>query len=290
MKLHHAYLAFSCLAFGLPVAAKQPDPAAAAGQTLFEKHGCTNCHGANGAHPTSRYVPILRGKPADYIFENASAIFAGGEKSNKTHIMHEQFCIGENMEEGCYPPPSPADLRVIADWLSGDMALAEKHKTEQGLYATSVDAYKRLQELGDKALLIDVRSRAEVAFLGMPTIAAANIPYMTPDFFDWDSKKHNFKMEPNSEFTLRVEALVADRGLTKNSPIYLICRSGSRSAKAANLLGLAGYKHVYTVTDGFEGGKAKEGPRKGERVVNGWKNDGLPWTYSLTQEAMYWEL
>ena len=47
----------------------------AEGQKLFEKHGCTNCHGPNGVHPTSRYVPVLRGKPADYIVENATAIF-----------------------------------------------------------------------------------------------------------------------------------------------------------------------------------------------------------------------
>ncbi|WP_295888318.1 hypothetical protein [uncultured Thiohalocapsa sp.] len=36
--------------------------------------------------------------------------------------------------------------------------------------------------------------------------------------------------------------------------------------------------------------KAKAGPRKGERVVNGWKNAGLPWTYKLDKAAMYWDL
>lgn len=54
-------------------------------------------------------------------------------------------------------------------------------------------------------------------------------------------------------------------------------------------MNLAGYPNVYTVTDGFEGDKIKQGPRKGERVVNGWKNSGLPWSYKLTKDAMYWE-
>jgi hypothetical protein len=59
---------------------------------------------------------------------------------------------------------------------------------------------------------------------------------------------------------------------------------------AANLLNLAGYSNVFTVTDGFEGDKAKQGPRKGERVVNGWKNANLPWSYKLDKKVMYWEL
>ena len=31
------------------------------------------------------------------------------------------------------------------------------------------------------------------------------------------------------------------------------------------------------------------GSRKGERVVNGWKNSGLPWSYKLNKSAMYWD-
>lgn len=260
------------------------------GMKLFEKHGCTNCHGPDGVHPTSKYVPVLRGKPADYLYENASAIFGGAHKSEKTHFMHDQFCVGEAQEEGCYPPPAAADLRVIAEWLSGDGKVPEKKSTPQGLYVTSVQAYERLQELGDGALFIDVRTRPEVAFLGMPTIADANIPYMTAGSFDeWDEKKSNYKLRPNSEFVKRVDTMVSERGLDKDSPIYLICRSGNRSAKAANILGLAGYTQIYNVTDGYEGDKAKEGPRKGERVINGWKNAGLPWSYKLDKSAMYWE-
>lgn len=193
---------------GLATAGAQadaPDAEKPKGQLLFEQHGCTNCHGADGVHPEARYVPVLRGKPAADLYAHAKQIFGGASSSEKTVFMHDQFCIGQVQEEGCYEPPSDADLRVIADWLGGG-ELAEKKQTPQGLYVSAMEAHERLQELGDDALFIDVRSE------------------------------------------------------------------------------------VYSVTDGFEGDKAKAGPRKGERVVNGWKNAGLPWTYTLDKSAMYWEL
>lgn len=286
-----AYVAgtLSVLVICFPVVAGARDDSET-GKLLFEKHGCTNCHGADGVHPTSKYVPVLRGKPAEYLYENATAIFGGALKSDKTHLMHDQFCIGEAPAEGCYPVPDVGDLREIADWLGVDGVPPEKKRTPQGLYVNSTQAYEQLQELGDTALLIDIRTRAEVAFLGMPTVADANIPYMTAGSFDeWDDDKDNFQLRPNGEFVKRVGAIVSERGLTKESPIFLICRSGNRTAKAANILGIAGYSRVYTITDGFEGDKAKDGPRKGERVVNGWKNAGLPWSYKLDKNAMYWE-
>jgi len=48
-----------------------------------------------------------------------------------------------------------------------------------------------------------------------------------------------------------------------------------------------GYTKVYTVVDGFEGDLAKTGPQAGQRVVNGWKNAGLPWSYKLDKSKLY---
>ncbi len=39
--------------------------------------------------------------------------------------------------------------------------------------------------------------------------------------------------------------------------------------------------------DGFEGDVAKDGPQAGQRVVNGWKHAGLPWTYKLDKVKLY---
>jgi len=44
---------------------------------------------------------------------------------------------------------------------------------------------------------------------------------------------------------------------------------------------------VYSVVDGVEGDLAKDGPKAGQRVVNGWKNAGLPWSYTLEKKKMY---
>lgn len=272
--------AFLCIL--QPAGAETPD-----GQALFERYGCTNCHGPHGIHPTALHAPVLRGKPADYLLERAESIFGGGGRTSAARFMHEQFCVDETPAEGCYPVPDKDELRVIAQWLAGDGPLPAKKRTPQGLYATSVEAYEALRAQKGRAVLIDVRTRAEVAFLSMPEPAAANIPYMLMDFDEWDEKRGTFRMVPNSAFTQQVNDLVKRLGLSKDDPIYLICRSGSRSARAAKLLHANGYTQVYTITDGFEGDKATDGPHKGQRVVNGWKNVGLPWTYKLKKEAMY---
>lgn len=38
---------------------------------------------------------------------------------------------------------------------------------------------------------------------------------------------------------------------------------------------------------GVEGDTVKNGPKAGQRAVNGWKNAGLPWTYKLDKTKMY---
>ena len=52
-------------------------------------------------------------------------------------------------------------------------------------------------------------------------------------------------------------------------------------------IGQAGFAEVYTQYQGFEGFKAKDGPDKGKRVGNGWKNAKLPWSYKLDASKMY---
>jgi len=60
-------------------------------------------------------------------------------------------------------------------------------------------------------------------------------------------------------------------------------------ATPVNVLAKEGFEKLYTVTDGFEGDKAKDpaSPTYGKRTLNGWKNSGNPWTYSLKPELMY---
>ena len=81
---------------------------------------------------------------------------------------------------------------------------------------------------------------------------------------------------------------LASSVLAKDAHLIFMCRSGStRSAPAADALYELGYANVYSMVDGFEGGKAKTGQHQGARVVNGWKNSGLPWSYKLNPEKIY---
>lgn len=164
-----------------------------------------------------------------------------------------------------------------------------KKQTSLNLYLTASEASQMISTEKD-ILFLDIRTRSEVNFLGMPTPADANIPYFMPESWsEWNDKKGNFKLTPNSNFLTSVEERLQKKGLSKDSKIVLICRSGSRSAKAANLMSKAGYSNVYTIVDGYEGDKSKTAENKGQRVVNGWKNSGLPWSYKLDKEKMYFD-
>jgi len=172
-----------------------------------------------------------------------------------------------------------------------DSDLPAKKQTDLKLYATASEAYNMINKEREKTLFVDIRTRAEVNFLGTATMIDANIPYMTPDMWsDWDEKKNNFKLAPNSDFLSAIDTRLKTKGLNKNDTIVLMCRSGSRSSKAANLLKKAGYTNVYTIVDGYEGDKARKGEHKGQRVVNGWRNSDLPWSYKLEKSKMYFDL
>ncbi|MDX1780393.1 MAG: rhodanese-like domain-containing protein [Thalassovita sp.] len=164
--------------------------------------------------------------------------------------------------------------------------IPSKKKTREGLYLTAVQAAKMLQN--ESILFVDVRSRAEVSFVGLPTRVNANIPLMLmPKDAVYDPDKQTYKLQFNPDFVFAFESLLSDLDYDENAPIVLICRSGSRSAKAANLLNELGYMKIYSVIDGFEGDKMAEGPHAGHRELNGWKNAGLEWSYHLTPAQHY---
>jgi rhodanese-related sulfurtransferase len=167
-------------------------------------------------------------------------------------------------------------------------SVPEKKRSTLGLYLTADEAFKVMNNEQATTLFIDVRSRAEVNFLGMPQIADANVPYMEMDmFYGWDEKKNVYKMELSSNFVPEIEKRLAEKGLSgKDSKIVLMCRSGDRSAAAANFLGKSGFTKVYSIVDGYEGDVAAEGPFKGQRAVNGWRNNKLPWSYTLDKKKL----
>jgi len=165
----------------------------------------------------------------------------------------------------------------------------KKKQTTLGLYYTAAEAYDHMQKHGDRTLFIDVRDPIEVNFTGMPAVADANVPLKFADTSKWSMEKKQFGMKTNPNFVAEVGARLEAKGLTKSDAVIVMCRSGPRSAKAANALAKAGYTKVYNLIEGFEGDAVKEGPNKGQRTLNGWKNAHLPWVppKSLDVDKMY---
>jgi len=167
-------------------------------------------------------------------------------------------------------------------------AVKQKWRTPYDLYLTPQEAYQKKLAGGEGILLIDVRTRAEIKFIGMADAVDANIPVrMLRDDYAWSEKSATYRTRENPDFIAAVERLLEVRGLDRHSPIILMCQSGSRVPIAARLLHQAGFSEVYTQYQGFEGFKAKQGPDRGKRIVNGWKNADLPWSYQLEPSKMY---
>lgn len=114
------------------------------------------------------------------------------------------------------------------------------------------------------AVLIDVRTDAEFAYVGGPDPAAM------PNAFHKVSWILFPDMNRNPHFEDAVREAVSD----KEAPILFLCRSGQRSASAAKAMTALGYKSCFNIAEGFEGDKNAE-DRRG--TVNGWKVRGLPW-------------
>lgn len=171
------------------------------------------------------------------------------------------------------------------DWT----ALPPVKVTKTGLYMTPKEALDAKKTSGDKVLLVDVRTRAEAMFVGMPKLADALVPYveLTDFMLEWDEKRSTYAISVNNDFLPEMQRRMAAKGLTKDDTIILLCRSGDRSSKAADFLASQGFTKVYSVPEGFEGDVAKDGPQAGQRVVNGWKIAGLEWTYKLDKSKMY---
>lgn len=186
-----------------------------------------------------------------------------------------------------------AVLCVAACWTGAAWAIdADKvpanKRSSSGHHLTAVEAAEMKQRLGDRVLMIDIRTRAEAMYVGMASAVDFLVPVLDfPEYWEWNEQSNEYIQQSNPHFVKDIEARLAVKGLTKNDPVILICRSGMRSNAASGLLAEMGFKQAYTVIDGFEGDTAKDGEQKGQRVVNGWKNAKLPWSYRLDKSKMY---
>jgi rhodanese-related sulfurtransferase len=124
-------------------------------------------------------------------------------------------------------------------------------------------AWKILSE-HKAAVLIDVRTRAEWNYVGLPDLETLA---KKPTLIEWQVFP---SMQPNTDFVAALSAALPNR----EAPLLFLCRSGARSAAAAKAMTAAGYSRCLNVAEGFEGPLDAEGKRG---TVGGWKAAGLPW-------------
>ena len=108
------------------------------------------------------------------------------------------------------------------------------------------------------AILVDVRSAEERKFVGQVP-GSVHVAWAT-----------GTSLTRNPRFTRELEAKTG-----KGAVLLLLCRSGKRSAQAAEAAAKAGFSAVYNVLEGFEG-ELDAQQQRGHG--DGWRFHGLPWT------------
>ncbi|MFC7054106.1 rhodanese-like domain-containing protein [Hansschlegelia quercus] len=135
---------------------------------------------------------------------------------------------------------------------------------------TPQDAWATLE--GDEAsALVDVRTVAEWTFVGVPELGDVGKRALLKEWQSYPSG------QVDAAFVDKVGSELSAAGLSKDAPVFFLCRSGARSQAAAAAMAAAGWSRCFNVVGGFEG------PPNAERhrgSTAGWKADGLPWSQS----------
>jgi rhodanese-related sulfurtransferase len=134
------------------------------------------------------------------------------------------------------------------------------------------EAFELLKS-GSATALIDVRTRAEWSFVGLPDIEPTGAPLWPIEWSGFPAMTRNPGFE--AEVLERLQGRAPER-------LLFICRSGARSMAAAHAVAVALVSqglpaHCTNVAEGFEGNLDGKGHRGG---MNGWKARGLPWRQS----------
>lgn len=157
-----------------------------------------------------------------------------------------------------------ACLAPIAGPVAADEAPVPAYReTQLGLYLSAVEAHALMQD-NPRAVLVDVRDPVEIKFTGFATPTDIHVPWVLADRERFDAEARTWSMVKNPEFEAEVRGELEALGVAQDDPIIVMCRSGStRSAPAADLIAAMGFSEVYSVTDGFEGGKLEAGDSRG---------------------------
>lgn len=203
-----------------------------------------------------------------------------------SNVMHHRFFARTSL-------PMAIAAALAMSWGSVAQAQDEEaaayRETQLGLYVTAKEAYALMQEESD-AVLIDVRDPIEIKFTGFAEPTDIHVPWVLANRARFDDEAKTWPIVRNPDFQDQIRAELQAHDVDEDTPIIMMCRSGStRSAPAADLLADMGYSEVYSVSDGFEGGKLAEGDSAGVRARDGWRNSGLPWSYNIDPDVAWYE-
>lgn len=128
-------------------------------------------------------------------------------------------------------------------------------------------------EADENAQLVDVRTRPEWSFVGVPDLTALGRRVILVEWRQYPA------MATNAAFP---EQVLESLGGTAPSQLFFICRSGARSMEAAHVMAAHFDSRGETVrcvnvAEGFEG-DLDPARHRGSR--NGWKFRGLAWQQS----------
>ena len=123
-------------------------------------------------------------------------------------------------------------------------------------------------ETDPKSVLVDVRTKAEWAFVGLPDLSQIGKRVLA---VEWQTFPDS-RIDP--QFNERLGAALDGAGVEKDHEVFFICRSGSRSRMAAEVMAAAGYQRCRNVAEGFEG-PLDSNRHRGQTA--GWKAAGLAW-------------
>jgi rhodanese-related sulfurtransferase len=127
----------------------------------------------------------------------------------------------------------------------------------------------RALSLHPDSVLVDVRTKAEWAYVGLPDLTAIG---KTPVLIEWQTFP---TMTVNPTFVADLSATLTAADVSRDAAIYFLCRSGVRSKAAAQAMAAEGWSQGYNIAGGFEGGLD---PSRQRGTTEGWKASGLPWS------------
>lgn len=156
-----------------------------------------------------------------------------------------------------FPPPaeSAGEARGAEAILQAARDRAAREQTPFAGGLSPLDAWAVVS--AGRGVLVDVRTNEERKFVGhVPE--SLHVAWMS-----------GTAMNRNPRFLKELEAKVG-----KDQVVLMLCRSGKRSAAAAEAAAKAGFAQVFSVLEGFEGdldGRQQRGRD------NGWRFYDLPW-------------